>query len=191
MAGRDDLVYDEDDYVPPGYVPPKRAGGRTRSLVALAVLGVIVGAFVVLFLLRSRERARYAERARSAQNAAFAANRIGAERAPIGPAPTPMGNWERMVGLWSRMPRPEERGQPIRFEIRWDQTATVTSLDEEGQRVSRDWRIVGYEERGDDITLEMRDLVGNPEKRLRFTFREDGSILLYDGMRGLEFRAER
>jgi hypothetical protein len=194
MSVRDGLVYDEDDYVPPGYAPPKRGGGRTRSLVALAVVGVIVGTFVVLFLLRSRERARFVqvERARSAQNAALGANRAGAERT-MGAMPGPPGNWDRMIGVWSRIPEPGERGRPIRFEIRKDRTAAMRYIDDSGELATREWGDVIIEEDRDGITLGMQGGPGDSgRKDYRFRFLLDGSILLEDREMGdLQFQPGR
>jgi hypothetical protein len=192
MAARDGLVYDEDDYLPPGYVPPKRPGGRTRSLVALTVLGVIVGTFVVVFMLRTRERARFArgEWARSAQNATLASNRLGAER--MGGIGGPPGNWDRIVGVWSRTPEPEERDRPIRFEIRKGRTAAVTYIDENGETVAREWEIDEIDDFGEGITLGMQGPMGSILQRYRFLFVPDGSILLEDQQTGdLQFKPER
>ena len=152
MAGRDDLVYDEDDYVPPGYVPPKRAGNRTKHFVVVAIVGVLVGAVLLMYVMRSRERTRFVQ---------IESDRAGRTRSsprtrwPEVAQPIRTENWSRIIGVWSRVPDPErEISYPIRFEFRPDETAVVTRPDHEGMTTTREWQARVLLETSGSITLE-------------------------------------
>jgi hypothetical protein len=199
MASRNDLVYDEDDYVPPGYLRPKPVGGRRRVLLAVVVVGLVVGAFVVSQLMRSRVRARDEEimRAHVEQTAMIEARRSGLTRS-LGKAGEEVGvqtsmGWSKLLGTWSRMPEPDEVSHyPIRFEFRSGRPSVVTQADNRSIEVT----IRVCRESVETIELDALPLVQDPFHRprqgfyhgvYRFTFKSNGSILLDDMMGGLEF----
>jgi hypothetical protein len=199
MASRDDLVYDEDDYVPPGYAPRKPSGGRTKSFVVLAVVGVVIGAAVLLLLMRSRERAQFAraQAARSSQNAVMTANRLAtasrASAAADGENAAPEGNWQRLIGTWSRMPAAREPGYPHRLDIRPDRTATITGFDTNGKEVDHEVSLWIQAEEGETITLEARPVMMGTflGAFYKVTFGPDGTLVLHGMREGIYFNRQK
>jgi hypothetical protein len=120
MASRNDLVYDEDDYVPPGYVPKKPGNKGSKPLFAVIIVGLAIGAIAVMFLMRSRERTRFArfEQARAKQ-VAIASTRLAGSLAPGEEVGNRLysDNWKRIVGSWSLVEGPNRKTKlyPIHF----------------------------------------------------------------------------
>lgn len=201
MAGRNELAYDEDDYVPPGYVPPKPAGGRSKSLVALVIVGLIVGAFVVLFLMRNRDRARFArmEMMRAQQAAAGKANRFEARptiRGAIDEEETETSHLvSRLVGVWARNPEPERvTSYPYRLQFHTDQSGTITEFDPATGKVRE--LDVGIRIRSElDGTLIMRlTYIENGATRVSdypFRMTPDDTLVMHDETGSLVFRRQK
>jgi hypothetical protein len=199
-ADCNDLRYDEDDYVPPGYVPRKSGSGRGKVLVAVVIVGLVIGAFAVSHVMRSRVRARDEEimRVHAAQNALIESRQSGLVRS-ISPAggefeAQPGLVWGRLLGTWSRMPDPDEVGRyPIRFEFRSGRPTVVTHADNRSIEVT----ILIRRQSVETIELEARPLVPDPgpghefyHGNYQFTFESNDTILLDDMMSGLAFTRE-
>jgi hypothetical protein len=191
MASRNDLVYDEDDYVPPGYVPPKPSS-RTKPLVAVVIVGLVIGALAVAFLMRSRERTRFArlERSRAEQAAAAArmatrppgaGEEVGSRRRSV--------NWEKIVGSWSRVAGPDDEVHyPIRFDFR-EGPSTITL----GNNRILEVNVYVRREDHESIVLEAQPRViaeGRDVSFFHFKFNSDDSIVLNDSMGGLVYTRE-
>jgi hypothetical protein len=190
MASRNEIVYDEDDYVPPGYVPPKPSGGRTKPLFAVIIVGLVIGAIAVAFLMRSRDRTRFAriERAR-AQQAAIASTRLASSPGPgeaVGSRQF-SNHWKKIVGSWSRVAGPnDDMHYPIRFDIR-EGPSTITFAD---NRIL-EARIVVLREDDVSIVLEAQPrVVSDPQGVYTFKFRGKDSIVLDDTKDGLVYTRE-
>jgi hypothetical protein len=161
-------------------------------------VGLVVGAFVVSQLMRSRVRARDEEimRALVEQTAMIEARRSGLTRS-LGKAGEEVGmpssaGWSKLLGTWSRMPEPDEVSHyPIRFEFRSGRPSVVTHAGNRSIEVTIRVRRESVE------TIELDALPLMAESNLwgmgpfhgvyRFTFKSNGSILLDDMMGGLEF----
>jgi hypothetical protein len=188
MAARNEFVYDEDDYVPPGYVPPKPANDRKNLLVAVVIVGFILGAIGVVFVLRGKERTRFARAQRAA------AMQKGTTELRMGPANDSFPlqssrNWNRIVGSWSRTVNDDENTYPVRFDIEPDGNAIVTYRDD----TVREVRMNILQEGQNSIQMEALPRVSDLENagerfgRFHFTFRMDGTSQLDARMGGPVF----
>jgi len=201
MASRNELAYDEDDYVPPGYVSPRPAAGRSKSLVAVVVVGLILGSFVVLFLMRNRDRARFArmEMMRAEQAAAGKANRFEARPMILGAIEEEENETslllKPLVGVWARTPEPDRvTANPHRFHFRTDQTGTVTRLDPATrQETKHEVSIRIRSEPDDSLTMQTKYI----EKRAsavqvyRFRLKSDDTLVLHDNFDEFVFTRQK
>ncbi len=197
MAGRNELVYDEDDYVPPGYVPPKPARG-SKPLIAVVIVGLILGAFVVVFLMRNRERARFArmEMIRAQQNAGKAFEGRRSIGGAIDERETESGHLlSPLVGVWSRPPEPERmNAYPHRLEFRPDLSGTITQLDPfTGQDNQRDVGIRLRSEPDDSLTMQLRyNENGAPRSAVyRLRLKPDDILVLSDEFEEFVFTRQK
>jgi hypothetical protein len=196
MASRNDLVYDEDDYVPSGYAPPKPGTGRNRAVAIAVIVALALAVLVVVYVMRSRVRMRDAEimHVRAEQDALIEARRTGVARPTrdsLAQGLQSSASWKRLQGTWSRTPGPDEAtGYPIRFEFYAGHSATVTHADNRSLDVSIAIRRESAEMIEFDALPVGRHLpleAGLYHGLYRFTFQADGSILLDDMAGGLVF----
>ncbi len=185
MAGRNELVYDEDDYVPAGSTSPKPGRRRMQvGVVLVVVVSLVIGVFAVSYIMSSRVRSRDAEimRARAEQEAQIEARRSDALRSIGDPGgEDPNAGWKRIQGIWSRTPGPDEAtGIPIRFEFYAGRSATVTF----GDNRTLEMQIAIRSEERDSVVVEAVPLVSDPMARVtyrrfyHFTFEPDGTLAL-------------
>lgn len=203
MAGRNQLVYDEDDYLPPGYVPPRPAAGRSRLYVAVIVVGLILGAFVVIFLTRSRDRARYArmEMNRAQQMAVEGGSRFSTGRSMGGAVDDEPGTdtnllWNHLFGTWSRTPQPESASTyPLRFQFRRNiGDATMTRFDPANGREIDEKVVITLRSQPDNTyKMEVKfiedGVVVTRPYRIRVS--QDHTFVMHDETGGLVFAREK
>jgi hypothetical protein len=201
MAGRNQLIYDEDDYLPPGYVPPKPGAGRTKLYVVVIIGCLILGAFVVISLTRSRDRARYARMEMSrAQQLGVEGSRFSTRRSMGGVADDERGAdtthlWDRLVGTWSRTPHPERASTyPHRLHFRRNRNgATITKFDPvDGQETEKEASIVLRLNPDDTYSMDMKYIENGvvASQDYRFKILPDGTLVIHDETGGLVFTRE-
>lgn len=202
MAGRNQLVYDEDDYLPPGYVPPKAGAGRTKLYVAVIIGCLIVGAFVVVSLTRSRDRARYARMEMNrAQQMAFEGTRISTGRSMGGANNNEPGSdttrlWEELVGIWSRTPQPEMASTyPHRIHFRRNvRDAIITRFDPfNGQEIEDKVSVTFHSHPDTSYTMEMQFVENGVvvSRPYRIKMMPEDRLVMHDETGGLVFTREK
>jgi hypothetical protein len=201
MAGRNQLVYDEDDYLPPGYVPPRPAAGRTKLFVGVIIGCLILGAFVVIALTRSRDRARYARMEMNrAQQMAVDGSRFSTRRSMGGAVAEEPGIdtnllWNHLFGTWSRTPQPGIASTyPHRLHFRRNLgDATITRFDpNNGREIEKEASITLRAQPDNTYSMDVKFIENGVVVTHTYPFRmtPEQTLVMHDETGGLVFTRE-
>ena len=193
------IDYDDDDFLPPARAASAGRGRGSAVFIVLGVVGLAVAAMVALFFFRS-ERAAEQRAMMQAEEAHLRAQGQANEEPIAMPGPrrrpgaippaagavAPGENWLRLIGTWQREPmEKDDTNYPYQFEFRSNSTATAISQQPEGGQRVTDGRVEVFVDYRDELALRL--LVGNGVYVYRFQLKEDGTLVLNNGVAGLVF----